>query len=126
MRRRPHENDSKKQNWLNRQGASDGRPADHWGKCASGTANDNILLEQAHRLFEQLYQRRQLVRLIGLRFSGLVHGNQQIDLFENNIRESQLLQQLDHIRTRFGKNAIQRGSAVHPPKRQNEQEKEGE
>lgn len=90
------------------------------------TANDNILLEQAHRLFEQLYQRRQLVRLIGLRFSGLVHGNQQIDLFENNIRESQLLQQLDHIRTRFGKNAIQRGSAVHPPKRQNEQEKEGE
>ncbi len=80
------------------------------------TANDNLLLEQVYKLFEQLYQRRQLVRLIGIRFSHLVHGNQQINLFENNMKESQLLQQLDHIRKRFGNNAIQRGSSILPPK----------
>lgn len=87
------------------------------------TSNDNLLLEQAHRLFEELYKRRQLVRLIGLRFSSLVHGNQQINLFENNIKESQLLQQLDHIRKRFGNNAIQRGSSISPPKPKHDDDK---
>ncbi len=76
------------------------------------TANDNTLTLQAYELFDQLNQRRQLIRLIGIKFSGLVHGNYQISLFDDTVREINLLQQMDRIRNRFGKNAVMRASAL--------------
>ncbi len=76
------------------------------------TANDNTLALHAYELFEQLNQRRLLIRLIGIKFSGLVHGNYQISLFDDTIREINLLQQMDRIRKRFGKNAVMRASAL--------------
>ena len=78
----------------------------------SYTANDNTLTLQAYELFDQLNQRRQLIRLIGIKFSGLVHGNYQISLFDDTVREINLLQQMDRIRNRFGKNAVMRASAL--------------
>ena len=72
------------------------------------TANDKILLQHAFELFEQLYERRQLVRLVGVRFSSLVHGDYQINLFDDTISEIHLLQQMDLIKSRFGKNAVKR------------------
>ena len=78
----------------------------------SYTANDNTLTLQAYELFDQLNQRRQLIRLIGIKFSGLVHGNYQISLFDDTVREISLLQQMDRIRNRFGKNAVMRASAL--------------
>jgi DNA polymerase-4 len=48
-----------------------------------------------------------LIRLIGVKFSGLVNGNIQLHLFDNTESEISLLQQLDHIRKRWGKSAIQ-------------------
>ena len=76
------------------------------------TANDRTLTGYLNDLFDQLYQRRQLVRLVGIRLSNLVHGNYQIDLFEDTLKETRLLQQMDKIRKRFGKKAVMRGSAV--------------
>ncbi|MCP3929196.1 MAG: DNA polymerase IV [Bacteroidetes bacterium] len=76
------------------------------------SAHDKTLLHYAHELFEKLYQRRQLVRLIGLKFSNLVHGHYQINLFEDTVEETQLLQQLDHIRRRFGKKAVTRAACM--------------
>ncbi len=76
------------------------------------TSNDKILIQHAHDLFEKLYQRRQLIRLIGVKFSRLVHGNYQVNLFDDTIKEVNLLQAMDHIRKRFGKDAIKRGSTM--------------
>jgi len=76
------------------------------------TANDRTLATYLNKLFDQLYQRRQLVRLVGIRFSGLVHGNYQIDLFEDTLKETRLLQQMDKIRKRFGTKAVMRGTGV--------------
>ncbi|WP_236974457.1 DNA polymerase IV [Membranihabitans maritimus] len=76
------------------------------------TANNRILIRYLLELFQQLYQRRQLIRLIGVKFGDLVHGNFQIDLFEDTIRDIQLLRQMDHIRGRFGAGAIQRASSI--------------
>ena len=76
------------------------------------TANDNTLLEQAIELFESLYSRRQLVRLIGVRLSGLVRGSPQLNLFDRKDGELALLQQMDRIRKRFGKGAILKASAL--------------
>ncbi len=76
------------------------------------TANDDLLLRTVLGLFNQVYERRQILRLVGVRFSGLVHGNYQINLFENTIEEVNLLTQLDRIRKRFGAKAIQRASTL--------------
>ncbi|MEL6637977.1 MAG: DNA polymerase IV [Bacteroidota bacterium] len=76
------------------------------------TANDTTLLHHAHHLFNRLYERRQLLRLVGLRFSGLVTGHPQINLFDDTIKDVQLLQQLDRIRQRFGPGAIKRASTL--------------
>jgi DNA polymerase-4 len=76
------------------------------------TANDQTLIDTVLSLFERLYQRRQLLRLVGVRFSGLVHGNDQISLFDNTVKEINLLTQLDHIRKRFGADAIKRASTL--------------
>lgn len=77
------------------------------------TAQDNALCRYALELFDKVYERRQLIRLIGVKFSGLVHGNYQISLFDDSIERIHLLQQMDHIRRRFGENAISRASALH-------------
>ena len=76
------------------------------------TANDKVLLQKTLELFDKLYQRRQLVRLIGVRFSGLVHGNYQMMLFEDTAEETQLLQEMDQIRRRFGKGVLSRASSL--------------
>ncbi|MEK7257390.1 MAG: DNA polymerase IV [Bacteroidota bacterium] len=81
-------------------------------KSISYTAHDGALLAQAKELFEKLYQRRQLVRLIGVKFSNLVHGNHQINLFEDTGEQVRLLEQLDRIRKRFGERAIMKATAL--------------
>jgi DNA polymerase-4 len=73
------------------------------------TANDSLLLKTAQEIFSKFYDHRRPLRLLGVRFSDLAEGNVQTDLFGNTARETQLLQQLDHIRERFGANAVTRG-----------------
>lgn len=70
------------------------------------TANDRQLLRHARELFAALHTRRQLVRLVGVRFSDLVRGHYQVDLFEDTERDIRLLGALDDIRERFGEHAI--------------------
>ncbi len=76
------------------------------------TASDKTLRATIMALFKQLYSRRQILRLIGIRFSGLVHGNFQINLFDHSVKEIQLLKQLDGIRQRFGVKAIDYASSM--------------
>ena len=71
------------------------------------TAQTRQLIAHAHELFDEVYERRQMIRLIGVKFSGLVNGNIQLNLFDDTESELSLLQQLDHIRRRWGKQAIQ-------------------
>lgn len=76
------------------------------------TSNDRILMRYVRELFEDLYERRQMIRLIGVKFSGLVSGNFQINLFDDTMKEISLLQQMDRIRNRFGSNAVMRANAL--------------
>ena len=79
-------------------------------KKISYTNNDKPLKNIILQLFDKLYERRQLIRLIGVKFSGLVHGNYQINLFDDTEKEINLLIEMDKIRRRFGSNAIGRAS----------------
>jgi DNA polymerase-4 len=49
-----------------------------------------------------------LIRLIGVKFSHLVHGNYQINLFEDTEHLVNLYQAMDHIRSKHGVNKIGR------------------
>lgn len=72
------------------------------------TSSDQLLSEMALSLFDQLYDRRMRLRLVGLQFSGLVRGLHQIDLFSDDQRELALYRAMDRIKDRFGRDAIAR------------------
>jgi DNA polymerase IV len=81
-------------------------------RSISYTANDRVLTRHVLDLFDTLYEKRQLIRLIGVKFSGLVSGSYQIDLFEDTLEQMELLKQLDHIRKRWGSDVISRATNV--------------
>ena len=70
------------------------------------TSFDHLLLNTVYDIFDRLYDRRLLIRLIGVRFSSLVGGTQQLDLFDDTAEMTGLYNAMDKIRKRFGKNAI--------------------
>jgi DNA polymerase-4 len=76
------------------------------------TSADHIIIPKVKELFERLYNRRLLVRLIGIRFSGLVGGNYQMDLFEDSAEIISLYQAMDRIRNRFGDRAVMRAEGM--------------
>lgn len=76
------------------------------------TSNDHILLTRVMELFEKNYSRRVLIRLIGVKFSHLASGYNQIHLFDDSEEKIKLYQALDSIRNRFGDDAIKRGISL--------------
>jgi DNA polymerase-4 len=72
------------------------------------TSLDHTLIHTTLDLFEQLYQRRVLIRLIGVRFSHLIGGSYQMRLFEDSEKLIKLYQSMDIIRNRFGDQAVKR------------------
>ncbi len=76
------------------------------------TANDQVLINQVTEIFDQLYDRRQLIRLIGVKFSGLVQGNYQISLFDDTEKAIRLMEERDWIKRRFGHDKIVRANTL--------------
>lgn len=70
------------------------------------SAMDHTIIPVVLDLFHKLYNRRLLVRLIGVRFSHLVEGGYQINLFEDNEKHIHLSQAIDKMRERYGDRAI--------------------
>jgi DNA polymerase-4 len=75
-------------------------------------AADHILIGKARELFRKLYNRRMLIRMLGVRLSNLVQGFQQIDLFEDTTGLANLYQAMDRIRYRYGAKAVGRATGV--------------
>ncbi len=83
-------------------------------KTIAYTSFDHVLTKIALELFDRLYQRRMLIRLIGIRFSHLVNGVQQLDMFEDTPEMINLYQALDRVRRRFGAQAVRRAVSLMP------------
>ena len=81
-------------------------------KKISYTSADHELLPVALELFEKLYTRRVLIRLIGIRFSDLVTGSYQIKLFDDSEKMVDLYHAMDNIRKRFGDRAVLRAAGM--------------
>ena len=73
------------------------------------TNSDRTLTAKVLELFKKLYSRRMLIRLVGVKFSHLIHGAYQVDLFNDTLEEVNLMQAMDHIRTRYGPQYIMKG-----------------
>ena len=76
------------------------------------TSADHTLISTVMELFEQLYDRRVLVRLVGVRLSHLVSGGQQIDMFGDSEETIKLYQAMDKMRDRYGQDAVKRAVAM--------------
>lgn len=76
----------------------------------SYTSCDHTLIARVKELFDKLYNKRMMIRLVGIRFSHLVGGGHQINLFEDSQEIIQLYQAMDRIRNRFGEDKIHRAA----------------
>lgn len=76
------------------------------------TSADHILIPKIEELFEQLYNRSLLIRLIGVKYTDLTGGNYQINLFDDAEDLLNLYNAIDRIRNRFGENTVVRASTI--------------
>ena len=76
------------------------------------TTLDSFLIGKAKELFDKLYNRRMLLRLVGVKFSQLVSGHEQINLYRASEEQYKLYQAMDRIRNRFGDKAVKLASTI--------------
>lgn len=81
------------------------------------TNSDKKLTDVVLSLFKKLYSRRMLIRLIGIKFSGLIYGSYQTDLFNDSAEEVNLMQAMDWIRKRYGSEYLMKAVCAQIPEK---------
>lgn len=76
------------------------------------TSSDGFVLRTVLELFDKLYNRRLLIRLVGVRLSGLVHGNHQISLFDDTEEDINLYEAIDYIKHKHGSDKLMRATTL--------------
>ncbi len=70
------------------------------------TLSSKYLIEMSASLFDSLYEKGRPVRLIGVRFSQLIHANAQFDLFNDKEEENNLYKAIDSVKNKYGSNKL--------------------
>jgi len=74
---------------------------------------DSLLYETAMQLFKEVWTPGRMVRLIGVAASGLGSSSHQLELFDAKPeKERKLLEAVDELKEKYGKDVIKRGSKV--------------
>ncbi|WAC02433.1 DNA polymerase IV [Lacinutrix neustonica] len=73
---------------------------------------DHVIIPIALELFEKLYNRRLLVRLVGVKMTDIVSGNYQINLFDDTEELLNLYKAMDGVREKYGELSIMRASSI--------------
>lgn len=73
---------------------------------------DHVIIPRIKELFDKLYSKRLLIRLIGVKFSHLVTGTQQMNLFDQNSKRFQLYSAMDQIRDRYGDRSVLNAAGI--------------
>jgi DNA polymerase-4 len=81
------------------------------------TSSDYTILRVVQELFDKLYNRRMLIRLVGVRLSNLVHGNHQISLFDDTVEDINLYEAMDFIKHKHGVEKLIRATTLDVNKR---------
>jgi len=82
------------------------------------TASDNVLIAKAKTLLESMNREKRPIRLIGVGFSNLMHGKQQINLFSDTENNIKLYQALDAINKKFGNKTVHRAKTINTGNRE--------
>jgi DNA polymerase IV len=77
------------------------------------TSSDHTIIRRVKELFERLYSRRMMIRLIGVKFSHLLNGGHQIDLFDDRVQVLELYHSMDKLRLKYGEEKVQRAVSLH-------------
>jgi DNA polymerase-4 len=78
----------------------------------SYTSADHMVIPVIMELYERLYQRRLRVRLIGVRYSHLVQGGFQMNLFDQQPELADLYKAMDRMRERYGDRSVIRAVSM--------------
>ena len=76
------------------------------------TSLDSLLIDNAKELFDKLYDDKSLIRLVGVRFSDLISGHEQIGLYNLSEEQYKLYQAMDKIRDKFGEKSVKLASSI--------------
>lgn len=76
------------------------------------TSSDHVIFRVVQELFDKLYNRRMLIRLVGVRLSSLVHGSHQISLFDDTAEIIHLYEAMDHIKHKHGVEKLVRATTI--------------
>ena len=76
------------------------------------SAADHKLIPIVMNLFDKIFQRRVRIRLIGVKYSSLVTGSQQISLFDADTKYMNLYQAMDRIRNKYGEKSVFNASGL--------------
>jgi DNA polymerase-4 len=76
------------------------------------TSADHIIIPAVVTLFKKLYQRRLLIRLVGVKITDIVSGNYQINLFDDSEQMINLYNAMDTIRNKYGELIITRAASM--------------
>ena len=76
------------------------------------TSADHIIIPTVVALFKKLYQRRLLIRLVGVKMTDIVSGNYQINLFDDSEQMLDLYNAMDAIRNKYGALSVTRAAAM--------------
>ena len=68
--------------------------------------SSKYLIEMSAALFKTLYETGRPVRLIGVRFSHLIHSNTQFELFNDREEENNLYKAIDTVKSKYGTNKL--------------------
>jgi DNA polymerase-4 len=80
------------------------------------TSDDQVIIEKVMDLFDNLYDKRLLIRLIGVRLSKLVQGHSQINLFDNSSKLAALHQAMDKVKHKHGEKIVGRAYGMQQAK----------
>ncbi|MBN8577863.1 MAG: DNA polymerase IV [Cytophagales bacterium] len=76
------------------------------------TSSDHVILRVVQELFDKLYNRRMLIRLVGVRLSNLVQGSHQISLFDETEEDVNLYEAMDFIKHKHGADKLVRATTL--------------
>jgi len=76
------------------------------------TSSDHLLLKIIQELFDRLYDKKNSIRLVGVRLSELVHGNYQINLFDDTEADINLYEEMDFIKHKYGVEKLIRATTM--------------
>ena len=79
------------------------------------TIADSDIIKAATDLFTKLYVPGTLVRLLGVRLTGLTDTGAQINLFDNKTEQYALYEAIDSVKNKFGKSVLRKARTIKKP-----------